>query len=112
MTDKNKIFIFDTTLRDGEQCPGASMDEKAKLEVAHQLADLNVDIIEAGFPITSPGDAQAVKRIAKEVKGPVICGLARAVQKDIDVALERFASRRSVLQQAAPGNCTPLVDRD
>ena len=88
MDDKNKIFIFDTTLRDGEQCPGASMDEKAKLEVAAQLADLNVDIIEAGFPITSPGDAAAVKRIAKEIKGPTICALARAVDKDIDVALD------------------------
>lgn len=88
MNDKNKIYIFDTTLRDGEQSPGASLDEQGKLEVAKQLAELNVDIIEAGFPITSPGDAAAVKRIAKEVKGPVICGLARAVKKDIDVALE------------------------
>jgi 2-isopropylmalate synthase len=88
MEDKNRILIFDTTLRDGEQCPGASMDEKSKLEVARQLAELRVDIIEAGFPITSPGDAAAVKTIAKEIKGPVICALARAVQKDMDVALE------------------------
>ncbi|MCG3176239.1 MAG: 2-isopropylmalate synthase [Candidatus Omnitrophica bacterium] len=88
MDDKKKIHIFDTTLRDGEQCPGASMDEKSKLEVAKQLADLGVDIIEAGFPITSPGDAAAVKRIAREVRGPVICALARAVQKDMDTALE------------------------
>jgi 2-isopropylmalate synthase len=88
MDDKKRIYIFDTTLRDGEQCPGASMDEKSKLEVARQLAALNVDIIEAGFPITSPGDAAAVKKIAQEIKGPTIAALARAVTKDMDVALE------------------------
>jgi len=88
MEDKNRIHIFDTTLRDGEQSPGASLDETSKLEVARQLADLRVDVIEAGFPITSPGDAAAVKKIASEVRGPIICALARAVQKDIDVALE------------------------
>ena len=88
MENDKRIYIFDTTLRDGEQCPGASMDTKAKLEVAKQLAELRVDVIEAGFPITSPGDAAAVKRIAKEVRGPVIAGLARAVQKDMDVALD------------------------
>ncbi len=88
MDDKNRIYIFDTTLRDGEQSPGASLDENGKLEIARQLAELRVDVIEAGFPITSPGDAAAVKRIAKEVKGPTICALARAVQKDIDVAID------------------------
>lgn len=88
MTDNKRIYVFDTTLRDGEQCPGASLDEKGKLEIARALAELRVDIIEAGFPIASPGDAAAVKRIAKEVRGPVICGLARAIQKDIDVALD------------------------
>ena len=81
MDDKKRIHIFDTTLRDGEQSPGASLDEKAKLEIAKQLAALQVDIIEAGFPITSPGDAAAVKRIAKEVHGPTICALARAVER-------------------------------
>ena len=94
MNDKDRIYIFDTTLRDGEQSPGASLDEQAKLEVAKQLAKLNVDVIEAGFPITSPGDAAAVKRIAKTVKGPVICGLARAVKKDIDVALDSLKPAR------------------
>ena len=79
-----KLVIFDTTLRDGEQAPGASLNEKEKLEVAHALAALGVDIIEAGFPISSPGDFQAVKKIAQTIKGPVICGLARAVIKDID----------------------------
>ncbi len=88
MNDDKRIFIFDTTLRDGEQSPGASLDEKGKLEIARQLAELRVDIIEGGFPITSPGDALAVKKIAKEIKGPTICALARTIQKDIDVALD------------------------
>lgn len=81
-----RIIIFDTTLRDGEQCPGASMNLREKLEVARQLARLKVDVIEAGFPVISEGDFQAVNTIAKEVKGPVIAGLARCVQKDIDAA--------------------------
>jgi len=83
-----KIKIFDTTLRDGEQSPGCSMNIEEKLMVARQLARMKVDIIEAGFPVASEGDFEAVKRIAKEVKGPVICGLCRAVDKDIDRAGE------------------------
>jgi 2-isopropylmalate synthase len=83
---EEKIIIFDTTLRDGEQSPGASMNINEKLEIARQLSVLGVDVIEAGFPISSPGDFQAVMRVAKEVKGPVICGLARAIEKDIDAA--------------------------
>ena len=82
----DKIYIFDTTLRDGEQAPGASMGMKEKLEVARQLAKLKVDVIEAGFPIASPGDFEAVNSIAKNIKGPIICGLARAMKKDIDAA--------------------------
>jgi 2-isopropylmalate synthase len=85
---KNKIIIFDTTLRDGEQCPGASMNLREKLEVARQLARLKVDVIEAGFPVISEGDFIAVQTIAKEIKGPIICGLARCVAKDIDAAGE------------------------
>src|SRR6204780_4373082 len=86
---KNKrIIIFDTTLRDGEQCPGASMNLREKLEVARQLARLRVDVIEAGFPVISDGDFAAVRAIAREIKGPVICGLARCVPKDIDAAGE------------------------
>lgn len=81
---KNKIVIFDTTLRDGEQSPGASLNTAQKIEIGKQLAKLNVDVIEAGFPISSPGDFEAVQLIAKEVKGPQICGLARAMEKDID----------------------------
>jgi 2-isopropylmalate synthase len=83
---KPKIVIFDTTLRDGEQCPGASMNLREKLEVARQLARLKVDVIEAGFPVISDGDFQSVQTIAREVKGPVIAGLARCVSKDIDAA--------------------------
>jgi len=82
------IKIFDTTLRDGEQCPGASMNREEKLTVARQLARLNVDIIEGGFPYASEDDFEAVKSIAKEVKGPVIAGLARAKPDDIDRAWE------------------------
>jgi len=82
------IRIFDTTLRDGEQSPGASMNIEEKLLVAKQLARLNVDIIEAGFAFSSPGDFDAIQRIAQEVEGPVICSLARAKPEDIDRAWE------------------------
>jgi 2-isopropylmalate synthase len=82
----DRVYIFDTTLRDGEQSPGISLNVQEKLEIAHQLARLGVDIIEAGFPITSPGDAAAVKAIAEQVEGPVICGLARTSAQDIDAA--------------------------
>ncbi len=80
----DRVLIFDTTLRDGEQSPGASLTSEQKLEIAHQLARLGVDIIEAGFPAASPDDFAAVQRIAREVKGPIIAGLARAVPEDID----------------------------
>ncbi|HOP69579.1 MAG: 2-isopropylmalate synthase [Dethiobacteria bacterium] len=83
-----KIFIFDSTLRDGEQTPGARLNREEKLELARQLARLGVDIIEAGFPISSPGELKAVQEIARQVKGPVICALARAVKGDIDAAWE------------------------
>jgi 2-isopropylmalate synthase len=82
----DRVYIFDTTLRDGEQSPGISLNVQEKLEIAHQLARLGVDVIEAGFPITSPGDAEAVTAIAKAVEGPVICGLARTAAPDIDAA--------------------------
>jgi 2-isopropylmalate synthase len=82
----DRIIIFDTTLRDGEQCPGAAMTPREKLEIARQLARLGVDVIEAGFPVSSEGDFASVQEIAREVKGPVICGLARCVPKDIDAA--------------------------
>ena len=81
-----RVIIFDTTLRDGEQCPGASMNLREKMEVARQLGRLNVDVIEAGFPVISDGDFEAVQKIATEVQGPIICGLARCIAKDIDAA--------------------------
>jgi 2-isopropylmalate synthase len=81
-----KIKIFDTTLRDGEQAPGCSLEKDEKLEVARQLAVLGVDIMEAGFPISSPGDFDAVKLVASKIKGSVICGLARCMEKDIKAA--------------------------
>jgi 2-isopropylmalate synthase len=84
--EKDRVKIFDTTLRDGEQSPGISLGKQEKLEIAHQLARLGVDVIEAGFPITSPGDFEAVQAIAREVHGPVICGLARTGKQDIDAA--------------------------
>src|SRR5437763_8666940 len=73
----DRVLIFDTSLRDGEQSPGISLNKQEKLEIAHQLARLGVDVIEAGFPITSPGDFESVQAISREVEGPVICGLAR-----------------------------------
>src|SRR5215210_8148112 len=85
-TPQNRVHIFDTTLRDGEQSPGISLNRQEKLEIAHQLARLGVDVIEAGFPISSPGDFDAVQAIAREVHGPVICGLARANAQDVDAA--------------------------
>lgn len=84
----DKLIIFDTTLRDGEQAPGASLNPAEKLEIAHALCDLGVDVIEAGFPISSKGELESVQRIAKTIKGPIICGLARAIKADIDVAYE------------------------
>ena len=89
-----KIVIFDTTLRDGEQSPGASLDVQKKLEIAHQLTRMGVDVIEAGFPISSPGDFQAVKAVAAQVRGPIICALARAVTKDINKAYEAISPAR------------------
>lgn len=84
----DKIFIFDTTLRDGEQVPGCKLNTKEKIELALALEDLGVDIIEAGFPISSPGDFASVEAIAKVIKNATVCGLTRAVQKDIECAAD------------------------
>src|ERR1700752_3472962 len=84
--DPSRVLIFDTTLRDGEQSPGISLNAQEKLEIAQQLARLGVDIIEAGFPIASPGGFEAVQTIARTVDGPVIAGLARTHVADIDAA--------------------------
>jgi 2-isopropylmalate synthase len=85
MPDK-KVFIFDTTLRDGEQVPGCKLNTKEKIELALKLEELGVDIIEAGFPISSPGDFHSVEEISKMIKNSTVCGLSRAVQKDIETA--------------------------
>ena len=85
---KDKVYIFDTTLRDGEQVPGCKLDTKQKLVIAERLDTLGVDIIEAGFPISSPGDFNSVNEIAKVVKHATVCGLTRSVKKDIEVAAE------------------------
>ena len=92
---KEKVEIFDTTLRDGEQVPGCKLDKKSKLEIAEQLDALGVDIIEAGFPVSSPGDFDSVEAVSKLVKNARVCGLTRAVEKDIDVAAEalKYAKR-------------------
>ncbi|NOY12862.1 MAG: 2-isopropylmalate synthase [Deltaproteobacteria bacterium] len=96
MSQKERIIIFDTTLRDGEQSPGASMNIEEKLRIAHQLERLNVDVIEAGFPIASDGDFAAVKKIAQTIEGPQIAGLSRAGNMDIDRAWEalKYAGER------------------
>lgn len=95
MSDSNKVHIFDTTLRDGEQVPGCKLNTKEKIELALSLEDLGVDIIEAGFPISSPGDFESVHEISKIIKHVSVCGLTRAVQKDIEVAAEalQYAAR-------------------
>ena len=85
---KDKVQIFDTTLRDGEQVPGCKLDTKQKLVIAKRLDELGVDVIEAGFPISSPGDFKSVHEIAKFVKNATVCGLTRSVKKDIEVAAE------------------------
>ena len=91
---KGKVHIFDTTLRDGEQSGGVSLEIREKLEIARQLAKLGVDTIEAGFPIASPGDFEAVSAIAESIEGPVICGLARVLPSDINRAAEALTKAR------------------
>ncbi|MBK1733038.1 2-isopropylmalate synthase [Thiococcus pfennigii] len=91
MSEKSHLIIFDTTLRDGEQSPGASMTREEKVRIARALERLRVDVIEAGFPAASPGDAAAVKAVAEAVRDSTVCGLARALEKDIDCAGEALA---------------------
>lgn len=93
--DPNRIYVFDTTLRDGEQVPGCQLTTSEKIEIAKELELLGVDVIEAGFPISSPGDFQSVVELSKAVKDPIICALTRANQKDIDAAAEslKYAKR-------------------
>lgn len=93
--DENHVLIFDTTLRDGEQVPGCKLNTPQKIEIAQQLEALGVDVIEAGFPISSPGDFNSVIEISKNITEPIVCGLSRGVKKDIEVAAEalKYAKR-------------------
>src|SRR4051812_20928752 len=95
---KDRIYIFDTTLRDGEQVPGCQLTTTEKIEVALELQALGVDVIEAGFPISSPGDFNSVVQISKAVSEPVICSLTRAKKEDIDCAAEalKYAKRKRI----------------
>ena len=115
--DKNRVLIFDTTLRDGEQSPGATMSHSEKLEIAELLDDMGVDIIEAGFPIASEGDFEAVSEIAKRSKDAVICGLARANLKDIDRCWEAVKHARrprihTFIGTSPLHRAIPNLDRD
>ena len=91
---EEKVLIFDTTLRDGEQAAGARLGAREKLEISRQLVRLNVDIIEAGFPASSPEDFEAVRLISEQIEGPVICGLTRAIQKDIETCRKALAKAK------------------
>ena len=101
------VRIFDTTLRDGEQSPGASMNLEEKLRIAEVLQELGVDVIEAGFPIASNGDFEAVREVAKVIRKPVICGLARSARADIERAAEALkpaARQRSAVSLSGPAH--------
>ena len=91
----DKLIIFDTTLRDGEQSPGASMTKDEKLHIAKALERMKVDVIEAGFPIASPGDFESVKAVAAAIKDSTVCGLARALERDIERAGEALKPAQS-----------------
>lgn len=105
----NKIQIFDTTLRDGEQVPGCRLNTEQKIVIAKSLEELGVDVIEAGFPVSSPGDFESVVKIAKEVNEPTVCGLTRAVQKDIDVAAEALKYAKKPRIHTGIGTSDPHV---
>src|SRR3974377_1263120 len=90
----DKIAVFDTTLRDGEQAAGTRLGSREKLRIARQLAELRVDVIEAGYPASSPEDAEAVRLVAEEIEGPAICALSRAVAGDIDACGQVFRKAR------------------
>ena len=103
-SENDRVWIFDTTLRDGEQCPGATMTHEEKLQVAELLDEMGVDIIEAGFPIASDGDFAAVNEIAKRTQNAVVCGLARAASR-ISIAAARRSSPRG--GRASTPSCPP-----
>ncbi|MBN1348010.1 2-isopropylmalate synthase [candidate division KSB1 bacterium] len=109
--ESRRIIIFDTTLRDGEQSPGASLDVQQKLMIAHQLARLNVDVIEAGFPVSSPAQFEAVKLIAEKVEGPTVAGLARAVAMDIDRCWEALKNAKKPRIHTFIGTSTVHIEK-
>ena len=112
--DVEKVLIFDTTLRDGEQSPGATMSLSEKIEIATLLDEMGVDIIEAGFPIASEGDFEAVSEISKVIKGASVCGLARANKVDIERcwrAIESAAKPRICLLYTSPSPRDGLLSR-
>src|SRR3982074_229388 len=92
--DPNRVYVFDTTLRDGEQVPGCQLTTPEKIEIALELEALGVDIIEAGFPISSPGDFQSVNKIARVIKNAIVCALSRAVLKDIEAAAQALKNAK------------------
>ena len=94
----DRLYFFDTTLRDGEQVPGCQLNTVEKIQLAKQLEALGVDVIEAGFPVSSPGDFISVEEISKSVTWPTICALTRAIEKDIDVAADalKYAKRKRI----------------
>src|SRR5436190_21217497 len=105
-----KVYIFDTTLRDGEQVPGCKLNTEEKIELALQLEDLGVDIIEAGFPISSPGDFESVKQIASIIKNATVCGLSRANQKDIETAAAALKQEKRPSIHTGIGNSVYLIN--
>ena len=104
------VHIFDTTLRDGEQSPGFSMNTEEKLQLARQLEQLGVDVIEAGFPIASPGDLEAVRAVAAEIKDCRVAALARARQEDMDAALRGDGARRKAARAHFSGDFRPAPE--
>ena len=102
----DQIHIFDTTLRDGEQVPGCKLATPQKIQIALQLERLGVDVIEAGFPISSPGDFNSVVEISKAIKAPIVCALSRAVQKDIKRAAEAWFMPNGLA--FIPGSALPI----
>ena len=105
----DRLYIFDTTLRDGEQVPGCQLNTIEKIQVAKQLEALGVDVIEAGFPISSPGDFNSVIEISKAVTWPTICALTRAVEKDIDCAAEALQKDPATLCARLLTQATPAA---